>query len=144
MATIGLPSDHFNDAAPPDAIINNEVDNLRLGLRAGVASMQGRRREMQDAHVIHYEPGSLRGCAVFGVFDGHGGTFASSWTAKHLVPRLEQCLRDALPDHGVLDTALLRRTIKEAFLQTDMELAQASDADSGHNSKSKSGCTAHV
>jgi len=40
-------------------------------VRFGASGMQGWRKEMEDAHVAKL---SWKGCSIFIVFDGHGGT----------------------------------------------------------------------
>jgi serine/threonine protein phosphatase PrpC len=41
-------------------------------MRYGISSMQGWRRSMEDSHISSLDIGD--GVAIFGVFDGHGGT----------------------------------------------------------------------
>ncbi len=63
----------------------------RLGpISFGVASMQGWRSHMEDAHCLCAElPGpGPRHHALVGVFDGHGGDFAAQFASSQLVPVL--------------------------------------------------------
>ncbi|KAA0172644.1 hypothetical protein FNF27_05868 [Cafeteria roenbergensis] len=60
------------------------------GLSCGVVSMQGWRPEMEDAHLC---VGSIDGrpeCAIFGVFDGHGGSRIAHRCSAELVPCLQR------------------------------------------------------
>ena len=53
----------------------------------GVAAFQGRRRSMEDSFNIAAEINGNAQSAIFSVFDGHGGRFASEWLADRF-PRL--------------------------------------------------------
>jgi hypothetical protein len=53
---------------------------------AGVASMQGRRPEHEDAHLIAAPLAGYPGYSFFGVFDGHGGSMAAGYASKHVLP----------------------------------------------------------
>ena len=56
------------------------------GLRYGVASMQGWRIEMEDAHTdITALNQELQEWSFFGIFDGHAGTNASLFCAENLL-----------------------------------------------------------
>ena len=52
------------------------VDGQCAGLKYGVTSMQGWRVKMEDAHLALPQFGGDPHAALFGVFDGHGGTLA--------------------------------------------------------------------
>ena len=43
-----------------------------MKLRYGLSAMQGWRRTMEDSHISNLDIGD--GVAIFGVFDGHGGS----------------------------------------------------------------------
>ena len=53
----------------------NGVVNIsaNLQLRYGVCAIQGWRKSMEDSHITKVDVGD--GVSIFGVFDGHGGTF---------------------------------------------------------------------
>uniref|UniRef100_A0A6A7FWZ6 Protein phosphatase 2C n=1 Tax=Hirondellea gigas TaxID=1518452 RepID=A0A6A7FWZ6_9CRUS len=55
-----------------------------VGSSAGVYSIQGRRRHMEDTYraVLNFSGDAMSG--FYGVFDGHGGEKASSFSAKHM------------------------------------------------------------
>ena len=56
------------------------------GLRYGVASMQGWRIEMEDAHTdITALNQELKDWSFFGIFDGHAGSNASLYCAENLL-----------------------------------------------------------
>mmetsp|Transcript_68968 Transcript_68968/g.165505 ORF Transcript_68968/g.165505 Transcript_68968/m.165505 type:complete len:358 (-) Transcript_68968:155-1228(-) len=66
---------------------------LPRGLAWGFSCMQGWRDEMEDAHIAHPSLGTLAGrvqgpawddVAIFGVFDGHGGSHVSSFCQQWL------------------------------------------------------------
>lgn len=57
------------------------------GLKYGVASMQGWRLEMEDAHMAKTQlgEGELKDWSYFAVFDGHAGAGVSQHCASHLL-----------------------------------------------------------
>lgn len=56
------------------------------GLQFGVASMQGWRTEMEDAHMARSNlDGALKDWSYFAVFDGHAGPTASAHCSEHLL-----------------------------------------------------------
>ncbi|XP_011310044.1 protein phosphatase 1B isoform X2 [Fopius arisanus] len=60
-------------------------------LRYGVASMQGWRMEMEDAHrAITGLEGGLSDWSYFAVFDGHAGALVSAHSAEHLLESIMQ------------------------------------------------------
>jgi len=84
-AAAAAASDCANARLPsPSASYENRVDWVSVG----VAETIGRRPTMEDRIVVarHVTP-AHRLCWLFGVFDGHGGTHASEYIAKHW-PRL--------------------------------------------------------
>lgn len=61
------------------------------GLHYGVASMQGWRMEMEDAHrAITGLDGGLADWSYFAVFDGHAGASVSAHSAEHLLECIMQ------------------------------------------------------
>lgn len=72
----------------------------------GLWSFKGRRRTMEDTHVVAdpLDAAAAPGVGVFAVFDGHGGKGASAYCQEHLVAAL--C--DARGP-GALDAAALGR-----------------------------------
>ncbi|GMH40531.1 hypothetical protein BSKO_08435 [Bryopsis sp. KO-2023] len=57
-------------------------------VKYGGASMQGWRRNMEDAHVVFGEEGGDDMVSVFGVFDGHGGSEVARFCQEHLAKEL--------------------------------------------------------
>ncbi len=55
-------------------------------MKAAVVSAQGRRPRMEDAHFLDTDFGG-RGWAYGGIYDGHGGSFAAEYSARHLHQR---------------------------------------------------------
>jgi len=81
-----------------------------------MASMQGWRAEMEDAHICRpmvYGPGKQK-YHFFGVFDGHGGKLCAKESAKHLLPRI---LRNHHSDGGE-DASLEAKKISKAMQKT--------------------------
>lgn len=58
------------------------------GVQYGGASMQGWRRNMEDAHVVLGEQQNDDTTSVFGVFDGHGGSEVARFCQEHLAKEL--------------------------------------------------------
>jgi hypothetical protein len=50
----------------------------------GLASSQGRRPNMEDAHAVHLDIDGKH-TALFGVFDGHAGKEVAAYCARHIV-----------------------------------------------------------
>jgi serine/threonine protein phosphatase PrpC len=131
-------------------------------MQFGVSSMQGWRVHMEDAHVteiqLHAADGEtkipLPGHALFGVFDGHGGTFAAFYAGNNLSRVLSQQPKfidyakqfekeksspqekEESMQSGV---QLLKEALRDAFIEIDREIALAlrgqkvADADKSYN-----------
>lgn len=63
-----------------------ERRSARGGFCVGLAEMNGWRKNMEDAHVIHMKPE----WGFFGVFDGHGGDQCSAYVAKEFIQQLQE------------------------------------------------------
>lgn len=73
----------FLDKPKTDKFLENGEGN---GIRYGVASMQGWRMEMEDAHMAKTNLGeTLKDWSYFAVFDGHAGAYVSAHCAEHLL-----------------------------------------------------------
>jgi serine/threonine protein phosphatase PrpC len=97
------------------------------------AEARGTRPLMEDRYVIHL----FNGIAVFGVFDGHGGTAAAEIVSQSLIPALRAEFRRAIakgvhytftesnpqpPDAIERETVeSLKNNFKEAIAQTERE-----------------------
>lgn len=63
-----------------------QEDGEGNGLRYGVASMQGWRTEMEDAHMVRTNLGeALKDWSYFAVFDGHAGAMVSETWNKYFL-----------------------------------------------------------
>lgn len=105
------------------------------GLRFGVASMQGWRCEMEDAHHARtcLKERDLENWSYFAVFDGHAGVKVSDHCAKHLLTY-------------IIDTEEFRTNdivagIHSGFLRLDERMRDLPELASGDD---KSGTTAVV
>lgn len=111
------------------------------GLRYGIASMQGWRVSMEDAHcAITQLPGNLKDWSFFAVFDGHAGALVSAMCAAELLKcivdteefkKIDPDLAPSLPE--------IERGIRDGFLSLDDRLRQLPQVASGED---KSGSTA--
>lgn len=60
-----------------------------VGLNYAVASMQGWRAQMEDAHACMPQlRAELRDWGYFSVFDGHAGTTVAQYCARHLLDHI--------------------------------------------------------
>ncbi|KZC11184.1 Protein phosphatase 1B [Dufourea novaeangliae] len=102
------------------------------GLRYGVASMQGWRTEMEDAHrAITGLNGGLADWSYFAVFDGHAGALVSAHSAEHLLECIMQTEEFKAED--------VIKGIHSGFLRLDDEMRDLPEMSSGTD---KSGSTA--
>lgn len=101
------------------------------GLRYGVASMQGWRMEMEDAHMAKTNFGdALKDWSYFAVFDGHAGAKVSAYCAEHLL--------DAIMDTEEFQEDVMKG-IHKGFLELDNKMRLLPEMSSGED---KSGTTA--
>ena len=84
-----------------------EQDVGASGLSFGFCSLQGKRDENEDSHLI--EENWRENLALFGVFDGHGGDEASAYVAKKLPKFL----------NGEWNTESIEESFKNAFVALD-------------------------
>nr|CAI5845503.1 unnamed protein product [Callosobruchus analis] len=101
------------------------------GIRYGVASMQGWRVEMEDAHMAKTNLGdALKDWSYFAVFDGHAGAKVSAHCAEHLLDTImatEEFQEDVM------------KAIHKGFLELDSQMRALPEMTSGED---KSGTTA--
>lgn len=112
------------------------------GLRYGVASMQGWRVDMEDAHTAKSLNDQLTDWSFFGVFDGHAGENASKYCAKNLheVIVKNENFKNAIKDNSSSpDLNLLEQGIVDGFLELDESMRSLPNWSSGED---KSGSTA--
>ena len=114
------------------------------GLKYGLASMQGWRVEMEDAHTAVIGLPSLKDWSFFAVFDGHAGAKVSAMCAEQLMdhiitnedfPKMDiQCGTETQPS-----IESVKNGIKTGFLNLDDKLRNMPEVMSGQD---KSGSTA--
>lgn len=115
------------------------------GLRFGVASMQGWRVEMEDAHTAKIGlTEQLQDWSFFAVFDGHAGANVSKYCAENLhefITKSEN-FRKAVEDRSSsLDLKQLEQGIIDGFLELDEAMRKLPNWCNGED---KSGSTAVV
>ncbi|XP_052275154.1 protein phosphatase 1B-like isoform X2 [Dreissena polymorpha] len=114
------------------------------GLRYGLASMQGWRVEMEDAHTAVIGLPSLKDWSFFAVFDGHAGAKASAVCAEQL---LDHIISGEFPRSMHVESGTetqpsieaIQSAIKTGFLSMDDKLRAMPEVLSGQD---KSGSTA--
>lgn len=92
------------------------------GLRYVVASMQGWRSEMEDAHMAKTDLPNLKDWSYFAVFDGHVGATVSTHCAEHLLDTImatEEFKEDVM------------KGIHNGFLNLDSSMRQLPGLSSG-------------
>ncbi|KAM7541003.1 hypothetical protein Aperf_G00000039436 [Anoplocephala perfoliata] len=105
-------TDKFNESG--------EGNNLRYGL----ASMQGWRSSMEDAHcALTRLPGHLQDWSFFAVFDGHAGALISEQCAAELLNRIVDTEEFKKIDPELAPSIEeVRQGIREGFLSLDEEM----------------------
>ena len=114
-------------------------DGRGNGLAYGLASMQGWRVEMEDAHcAVPGLPGSLKNWSFFAVFDGHAGSGVSAHCAAHLLEYImgTEDFRKGTADNSAEGVA---SGIRSGFLSLDESMKEVPEIASGED---KSGSTA--
>eukprot|EP00042_Codosiga_hollandica_P047932 m.527181 g.527181 ORF g.527181 m.527181 type:complete len:515 (+) comp57558_c0_seq1:762-2306(+) len=106
------------------------------GLRYACSAMQGYRVEMEDAHILQHDIPELPGCALFTVFDGHGGKTVSTMSETMQIPAL---LRTAAFLSGDKSEVTLGKMLHEGFYELDRELRTHPPLQNGED---ESGSTA--
>jgi hypothetical protein len=72
-------------ATPVTAKESSDGRSSGGAIRWGASSMQGWRKTMEDAHVTETDVLGEPDSAVFGVFDGHGGSEVARFCQTHLM-----------------------------------------------------------
>ncbi|KAG1653465.1 Protein phosphatase 1B [Nymphon striatum] len=124
------------------------------GLIYGLASMQGWRIEMEDAHcAVLGLPHGLKDWSFFAVFDGHAGAGVSGLCAENLLESITQCedfrtsvekksakeVNGTGKDQSNVYIGKIKLAIREGFLQLDEKMRALPEVTSGQD---KSGSTA--
>ncbi|VDO67718.1 unnamed protein product [Heligmosomoides polygyrus] len=122
------------------------------GLRYAMASMQGWRVDMEDAHVVEVSMADrdpYKDWSFFAVFDGHAGNIAADDAAENIMrtlmetPQFEKVTDELKQNGGVLcekSIILLEDGIKAGFLKLDENIRTRLDSVS--RSDDRSGSTA--
>lgn len=110
------------------------------GIRYGLASMQGWRMEMEDAHsAVTGLPGHLSAWSYFAVFDGHAGHSVSTRCAEELLGAIVDTddFKKLQPETApTLEE--IQKGIREGFLNLDQKMRHSLES----NCEDKSGSTA--
>lgn len=115
----------------------------------GLCSMQGWRMSMEDAHIVElnvWEENESKEMnevtktgvdhlAMYGVFDGHGGSAVAKFCGQHLAAILKQQLVENRKCE--IDNNFLVNAIKDTFLIADQRILTEQSMQNDH-----SGCTA--
>ncbi|VDK55822.1 unnamed protein product [Anisakis simplex] len=121
------------------------------GARYAVASMQGWRVDMEDAHVVKIQIADkppFDKWSFFAVFDGHAGTKAAQHSAENILktlletPQFQKVVEKMSDKKNTMDKeviALLEEGIKRGFLNLDAKMQERSEQS---DDKERSGTTA--
>lgn len=93
---------------------DGEIEFLETPEEGSFHDMQGRRRSMEDAHVI----AKFDNIELYGVFDGHGGRAVADMVAEDLPRRIKKWLENVDTD----DEDSVKAAIKTAFLEMDQHI----------------------
>lgn len=138
-------------------VTDKETEEGELGdIRYAVSGMQGWRPEMEDTHIAYLDVCGLNDFSIFGVFDGHGGSFTSLYVQKHFLEVLQRQehfqLYISLPAQSLRDhpigLELLQSSMLTTFLELDEDMSKNIERltieDNGSHTVERSGCTACV
>jgi protein phosphatase 1B len=113
------------------------------GLRYGLASMQGWRVEMEDAHAaVTALPGELKDWSFYAVFDGHAGARVSAHCATNLLDFIMQTdeFKKSIGENDALAASnAVKQGIRSGFLNLDENMRELPEVVTGED---KSGSTA--
>ncbi|KAM3716426.1 Protein phosphatase ppm-1.A [Dirofilaria immitis] len=151
VATVFLRQNSMGAFLDKPKTDKNNDEGVAHGTRYAVASMQGWRIDMEDAHVVEIsmstEPPFLN-WSFYAVFDGHAGNKAAQHSAENLLKTLlatsqfAQIVQKLNHSSGVMDATtltLLEEGIKEGFLTLDAKLRERHETDEDNE---RSGTTA--
>lgn len=136
-------------------VTEKETEHGELGdIRYAVSGMQGWRPEMEDTHIAYLDVCGLKDFAIFGVYDGHGGSLTSLYVQKHFLEVLKRQdhfqLYASLPAQSLRDHPIGLELLQSAMLMTFLELDEIMSkntdrmkaGDDGSHKLDRSGCTA--
>ncbi len=109
---------------------NLESSDAKVENSIGIYHARGRRSQMEDAHIA--ESFTLiigrrnYPAKIFGIFDGHGGDWASKYVKEHIIPKLKITLEklNKLTDAGVWNALKLTFVAIHEDLQRESKLTQ--------------------
>jgi len=87
----------------------------------GGGSMQGWRRTMEDAHIAETGLASDQDCAIFGVFDGHGGAEVAKFCQKYMASEIKKLGRF---NEGAIEDSLIEVFHRMDDMLRDHEYAE--------------------
>lgn len=98
---------------------------------------------MEDAHAHVLPLEDNDSLSFFGVFDGHGGTLAARFAAKHLLTYIR--VSDAFEDLGdELDPTILAKSMSEGFIDCDEDLKEFPLCKSGEDYSGSTGVASFI
>ncbi|XP_069003424.1 protein phosphatase, Mg2+/Mn2+ dependent, 1Na (putative) [Embiotoca jacksoni] len=104
-----------------------------MGVNYAVASMQGWRAQMEDAHTCMPElKGELKDWSYFAVFDGHAGTTVAQYCSRNLLDHI-LATGGVKPDE---DPEQVKEGIREGFLDIDRHMYKLARQDNWDRSGS--------
>ncbi|XP_026404313.1 probable protein phosphatase 2C 14 isoform X1 [Papaver somniferum] len=92
---------------------NRIVEYIEPGV--GVFSIKGKKKNMEDSHMIALGFNGNPKKGFFGVYDGHGGRKASDFVAENLHKNIMEMMENSEGDSGK------KEAIKAGYLKTDQE-----------------------
>jgi hypothetical protein len=113
----------LSSSIPPLCPITSSLHTYQHGtksLSVAHSSTIGHRPSMEDAECIQVDAD----CAFFGVFDGHGGSEASEFSAQNLIQYLK-----ADSNSTSSDPSQIKKCILDAFLKTDQEFIKMAEKE---------------
>jgi len=112
------------------------------GLNAGISSMQGFRREMEDTHIIANMP-NAPDHSLFAVFDGHGGKGAAIFAQNNFVSFLAES-PEWITYLATMSASHLTLALTNCFINIDNAMRKLCDEDNTNLILRFGGCTAVV
>lgn len=96
------------------------LDGQRISF--GVSEMQGWRVDMEDAHTHVLGVPGLPDLSFFGVYDGHGGSMVSKYTALHLLEVMRSTESWAQLTKSKMGLEQLEAAMHSGFLKLDAQM----------------------
>jgi len=116
--TFYTPANAFLNA-PAETHSEIHTETAQVGAyQAKIASYQGLRPTMEDAHIAQMLPCFKKQIPLFGIFDGHNGKKASHFLKEKLPFYLTHYLEKFNPSGNFTDTGIWN-ALKHAFIELD-------------------------